>query len=106
MWLMGVTIRRMMKIDTHHVMLSDKHFWGNDMQTITVSQILDRLYQLSIEKLAVVYDFVSYLAERDTLTQSQSHEPSSSSQNVLFASEAVLRRDWEQPDEDVAWANL
>lgn len=74
------------------------------MQTITVSQILDRLHQLSIEKLAVVYDFVSYLAERDALIQSQ--EPFSSSQDVLWASEAILRQDWERPEEDIAWANL
>ena len=74
------------------------------MQTITVSQILDRLYQLSIEKLAVVYDFVTYLAERDTLIQS--HELLSSLREVLFASETVLRQDWERPEEDIAWANL
>lgn len=74
------------------------------METVTISQIHDRLYQLSIEKLAVVYDFVSYLAERDMLLQVQEH--SSSSRDMLFASEAVLRRDWERPEEDMAWANL
>lgn len=74
------------------------------METITISQILDRLYHLSIEKLAVVYDFVSYLAERDPVMQV--HEPASSSHEVLLASEAVLRRDWERPEEESAWANL
>ena len=25
---------------------------------------------------------------------------------TMFASEAVLKRDWEQPEEDAAWAHL
>jgi hypothetical protein len=35
------------------------------MQTVTVPQIVERLQQLSDERLLVVYDFVSYLADRE-----------------------------------------
>jgi len=35
------------------------------MQTITIPQIVKRLQQLSDERLLVVYDFVSYLADRE-----------------------------------------
>jgi hypothetical protein len=34
------------------------------MQTVTIPQIVERLQQLSDERLLVVYDFVSYLADR------------------------------------------
>jgi hypothetical protein len=35
------------------------------MQTVTIPQIVERLQQLSDERLLVVYDFVSYLADRE-----------------------------------------
>jgi hypothetical protein len=35
------------------------------MQTVTISQIVERLQQLSDARLLVVYDFVSYLAARE-----------------------------------------
>ena len=35
------------------------------MPTITIPQIVERLQQLSGERLLVVYDFVSYLADRE-----------------------------------------
>ena len=34
------------------------------MQTITIPQIEERLRELPTDKLAVVFDFVSYLAEQ------------------------------------------
>ncbi len=74
------------------------------MQTITIPQILYRLQQLSEDKLAVVYDFVSYLSERDV--SPIVHESTTSSYVCLLASEDVLRRDWGRPEEDEAWANL
>ena len=57
----------------------------------------ERLRQLPPEKLAVVFDFVSYLAERQSVS-----EPF----QTMLASEAALRRDWERPEEDSAWADL
>jgi hypothetical protein len=35
------------------------------MQTVTIPQIVERLQQLSDERLLVVYDFVSYSADRE-----------------------------------------
>jgi hypothetical protein len=74
------------------------------MQTVTIPQIVERLKQLSGERLLVVYDFVSYLADRD---EGQAGiEGTSEAWQTMVASEAVLRRDWERPEEDRAWADL
>jgi hypothetical protein len=67
------------------------------MQTITIAQIEERLRQLPADKLEVVFDFVSYLAERQL---------TSDSFQTMLASEEVLRRDWERPEEEAAWAHL
>ena len=67
------------------------------MQTSTIAQIEERLRQLPADKLEVVFDFVSYLAERQL---------TSDSFQTMLASEAVLRRDWERPEEEAAWAHL
>jgi Zn-dependent protease with chaperone function len=67
------------------------------MPTVTVSQINEKLQSLPPQKLAVVFDFVSYLAEQQT---------KSDSFQTMLASEAVLRRDWDRPEEDEAWADL
>jgi len=67
------------------------------MQTITIAQIEERLRQLPPDKLVVVFDFVSYLVER---------QEASKPFQTMLASEAVLRRDWERPEEEEAWANL
>lgn len=67
------------------------------MAVVTIAEIEERLQQLSPEDLTTVYDFVSFLAER----RDSSHGP-----GTMLASEAVLRRDWDQPAEDEAWADL
>ena len=46
------------------------------MQTVTVPQIDDILRRLSGDKLAVVYDFVLYLAERELGTNLLLHDGS------------------------------
>ena len=74
------------------------------MQTVTIPQIVERLQQLSDERLLVVYDFVSYLADR--AGEQASIEGTSEAWQTMVASEAVLRRDWERPEEDQAWADL
>ncbi len=60
-------------------------------------QIEEQLSRLPEDKLAVVLDFVSYLTDR---------QPPSESFQTMPAAEAVLRRDWLRPAEDVAWADL
>lgn len=74
------------------------------MQTITLPQINERLKLLPPEKLAVVYDFVSYLSERE-LRLALKDRPSEAYQ-TMFASEQVLKREWDTPEEDEAWADL
>ena len=64
---------------------------------VDISEITKRLHELPEEKLAAVYEFVSRLAERGERAESL---------NTMLASEAVLRRDWDRPEEDAAWADL
>jgi len=73
------------------------------MQAVAISQITERLQELSADKLVVVYDFVSYLLERETR---QPQGGLSEAFQTMLASEAVLRRDWDRPEEDAAWAGL
>lgn len=72
------------------------------MQAIAIPQITERLQNLPAEKLAVVYDFVSYLVEREA----RQVQRFSDAFQTMLASEAVLRHDWDRPEEDEAWANL
>jgi len=74
------------------------------MQRVGIRQITERLQVLSPDRLAVVYDFVSYLAEREA-KQARLKRVSEAFQTML-ASEAVLRRDLDRPEEDAAWADL
>jgi hypothetical protein len=47
------------------------------MQTVSVAQILEQIQRLPPEKLAVVYDFVSYLSARQEVPAAlQSGQPS------------------------------
>ncbi len=70
------------------------------MQTVSIPQITERLQELPPDKLVVVYDFVSYLAEREA------GQEMSEAFQTMIASEAVLARDWNRPEEDEAWADL
>ncbi|HUT93965.1 MAG TPA: hypothetical protein VMY37_31165 [Thermoguttaceae bacterium] len=74
------------------------------MASGTIAEIDERLRQLPPEKLPVVYDFVSYLLERDTADLLAAGD--SGARATMLASEAVLRRDWDRPEEDAAWAHL
>jgi hypothetical protein len=69
---------------------------GAIMNTVSIEAIQERLKQLPPEKLEVVYDFVSYMAD---------HYPGTALETML-ATEAVLKRDWERKEEDEAWADL
>jgi hypothetical protein len=72
--------------------------YGRDaMEAVTIEQIEEQLRRLPPEKLAVVFDFVSYLTDRDAQSELT---------DVLLAAESSLRKDWERPEEDEAWAHL
>jgi hypothetical protein len=64
---------------------------------VDISEITKRLRELPEEKLAVVYEFVNRLADDGQM---------SAGLKTMLASEAVLRRDWDRPEEDAAWADL
>ncbi len=74
------------------------------MQGATIAEITEQLRRLPAEKLASVYDYVSYLAERESARAVR--EGGSHAYDTMLASEAVLRRDWDRPEEDAAWADL
>jgi hypothetical protein len=74
------------------------------MRSVTIAEIDERLRRLRPEKLPVVYDFVSYLLERDAADLLA--PDISDARATMWASEAVLRRDWDRPEEDAAWAHL
>ncbi len=69
------------------------------MQPVTIDQIAEQLKRLPSEKLAVVYDFVAYLAEKQQEQQSVALQ-------TMLASEEALRQDWDRPEEDAAWQHL
>ncbi len=71
---------------------------------VTISQVEDRLRRLPPEKLGVVYDFISYLLDREGAELFGKTD--SDSLQTLLASEQVLCRDWDRPEEDAAWADL
>jgi len=74
------------------------------MQTVTVAEITERLRKLPVEKLVVVYDFVTYLSEREL--GGILRDAATKAIEFMFASEAALGRDWNSPEEDAAWASL
>jgi len=74
------------------------------MQTATVTQVVASLQKLPVEKLVVVYDFVSFLATKEN--ENKLAVPASEAYQTMLTSEVVLRRDWDRPEEDKAWADL
>lgn len=74
------------------------------MTAVTLREIDERLRQLPPEKPAVVYDFLASLIERDAVGLLTQVEPSA--RESALATELVLRRDWERPEEEAAWAHL
>ncbi len=74
------------------------------MPAVTIAEIDERLRQLAPAKLPVVYDFVSYLLDRGAADLLATGD--SGARATVLASEAVLRRDWDRPEEDAAWAHL
>lgn len=74
------------------------------MPNLTISQITEKLDKLPPEKLELINDFISYLLERKILKVAEPQY--SEAYQTMIASEDVLRRDWDRPEEDTAWANL
>lgn len=73
-------------------------------QQVSISEIVERLRQLPSDKLDVVYDFVSYLLEKQEAVFGRGRRADVI--ETMIASETVLKRDWDTPEEDAAWADL
>jgi hypothetical protein len=73
------------------------------MTTVTLDEIDARLRRLPPDKLMVVYDFISYLLDREMVVLPMDD---TDARATMLASEAILRRDWDTPEEDAAWAHL
>jgi hypothetical protein len=67
------------------------------MSAITIEQIEEQLRELPPNKLPAEFDFVSRIAHSDD---------DITALDVMLAAEDVLRRDWDTPEEDAAWAHL
>jgi hypothetical protein len=72
------------------------------MQNTNIEQIKEKLAQLPDNKFEVVFDFISYLLEKE---QTQ-HQFITEAYQTMIASEKALARDWHRSEEDEAWANL
>ncbi len=70
------------------------------MEPVTIEQIDERLAELPSDKLRVVYSFVT------SLLDGTPPEENYAAFQTMLASEEVLRRDWNRPEEDEAWADL
>lgn len=62
-----------------------------------LARIESQLRQLPPTTLDVVADFIAFLAERQRQSEALAE---------MIASEEVLGRDWNRPEEDAAWADL
>ena len=71
-----------------------------------ITQITNRLRQLPADKLAEVYDFVNFLFEQEESKMMLREKSQDYAIDTMLASEDVLRRDWDTPEEDAAWADL
>ena len=65
-----------------------------------VTRIVERL---SAAQLREVYDFALFIERRTVLTYDAGEV---SAYDTMMASEDVLRKEWDTPREDEAWANL
>lgn len=67
------------------------------MTLATLAAIQQRLGELHEDELETVLDFVTRLIRRPA---------DDSARQTALASEALLRREWDTPEEDEAWASL
>ena len=67
------------------------------MASTTLAALEDQLRRLAPEQLALVARFVATLTRR---------QDDAERAHLLLAAESALRKDWDRPGEDEAWANL
>ena len=67
------------------------------MESVTLDRLEEQLRRLPPEKLILVSEFISTLANVDDHDDLRA---------LLLAAETSLRKDWDSPEEDAAWAHL
>jgi hypothetical protein len=67
------------------------------MASVTLERVAEQLRQLPPEKLILVAEFIHTLAREDDPAELR---------DLLLAAETSLRKDWDSPEEDVAWERL
>lgn len=67
------------------------------MSPITLAGLEEQLRRLPSEQLSLVADFVSALIGQQDATE-RAH--------LLQAAASAMRKDWDRPEEDEAWADL
>lgn len=67
------------------------------MASVTLERVEAQLRQLPPEKLILVAEFIHTLAGEDDPAELR---------DLLLAAETGLRKDWDSPEEDVAWERL
>lgn len=72
-------------------------------ERITPTDIARIVARLSAAQLREVYDFALFIEQRAFLTYDAGEV---SVRETMLASEDVLRKEWNTPKEDEAWANL
>lgn len=73
-------------------------------QAVTISQIEQQLRLLPPDKLVVVFDFVSYLAERQIASESHQATPASEDEESEWLRAAVINSAFDflkEPEEDI-----
>jgi hypothetical protein len=66
--------------------------------TLIKEKLEKELNDMPEEMLGELYEYMKYLKYRDLQTQDGI--------NTAYASEQVLKKDWEKSEEDEAWSNL
>lgn len=89
-----------MGIRKHYLSLAPRGFTRKQISAINNGMSTQELINKEVENLPEllqreVYDFARFLREK-----------SDESFNGLLLSESGLRKDWDTPEEDAAWANL
>lgn len=83
--------------------------WREMLDDVLVSNV-DVVITRYNQPMVTVVAYADYLAVVDELTQFRAERARrrvlAESKATLLASEPVLARDWESPEEDAAWADL
>ncbi len=87
-----------------------RNHW-RDLLELALTAGTDVVITRQNKPIVAVMAYEDYLAVRDALTERRSRQQSqfstaNESRATMFASEQVLMKEWDTPEEDEAWADL